>query len=86
MSRFNPFPKVSCRYGAPMGRDSGEIDPDGKLCAMHQGGGDGYDKGGAYWGSPSNVWAVWNYGDGDNGCIYVRAWSREEAIKKAMET
>ena len=84
--RFNPFPKVSCKYGAPMGRHSdspGNFVDVPTLYAMHQGGGQGYDKGGAYWGNPSNVWAVWTRG-GESVC-YVRAWSRESAIAKARE-
>ncbi len=85
MKRFNPFQKLSCRYGAPMGRYWGKIDPQGHLCARHQGGGQGYDSGGAYWGTPSNVWAVWEYGKGSEGVVYVRASSRESAIKKARD-
>lgn len=86
MARFNPFPKVSGRYGASMGRYAGVIDQQAKtLCAMHQGGGDGYDKGGAYWGFPSSVWAVWSYGKGEDGVVYVRANSRQDAINKARE-
>ena len=51
MKRFDPFPPVSCKHGAPMGRYAGVIDTDApKLCARHQGGSEGYDKGGAYWG------------------------------------
>jgi hypothetical protein len=39
--------------------------------------GDGgcYDKGGTYWGGPSNLWCAWN----DEGEAYVRANSRSEA-------
>jgi len=53
--------------------------------AKRQGGGDGYDKGGAYWGTPSNVWAVWAWVDGDAVCVYVRASSRADAISKATQ-
>lgn len=86
MARFNPFYSVSCRYGSPMGRRNEAIDQQARtLCAMHQGGGDGYDKGGAYWGTPSNVFAVWVYGKGNEGVVYVRAKSRQDAINKARE-
>ncbi len=82
--RFDPFRAVSGKYGAPIGRYAGIIDTEAKtLCARHQGGGGGYDKGDAYWGLPSNVWAVWVYGKGSDGVVYVRANSREAAIKKA---
>jgi hypothetical protein len=54
-----------------------------RLHARHQGGGNGYDRGGAYWGAPCNVWAVWAWIDGEACTAYVRAWSRAEAIEKA---
>jgi hypothetical protein len=44
------------KYGAPMGRDNtGERPTDKKVfdCAVPLT--DGYDKGGAYWGYPSNL-------------------------------
>lgn len=82
--RFNPFRKVDCRYGAPMGRRSdapGNFVDAPKLYARHQGGCEGYDRGGAYWGTPCNVWAVWTRGG--EAVTYVRAWSRDEAIEIA---
>lgn len=85
MKQFNPFPDVSSRYGSPMGRCSdnfANLQDIKRLHARHQGGGDGYDKGGAYWGTPSNVWGVWGWVDGDVCCVYVRACSRQEAIDK----
>lgn len=88
MKQFDPFPKVSSKYGAPMGRRSdsaANLQDCKRLHARRQGGGDGYDRGGAYWGTPSNVWGVWGWVDGQPYCVYVRAWSREEAIKKARE-
>lgn len=86
--QFNPFPPVSCKYGSPMGRH--EDNPANlrnlkRLHARRQGGGDGYDKGGAYWGSPANVWAVWGRIDGEIVCCYTRANSRTEAINKIRE-
>ena len=90
-TRFDPFAAVSCRYGAPMGRLSDNLAafldgsvPLSRMAARHQGGGGGYDKGGAYWGSPCNVWAVWHAGHAEDGVIYVRAWSRDEAIREAL--
>ena len=85
MKQFNPFPAVSSRYGAPMGRHGDNPAnlqdlPAYKLCARRQGGGNGYDKGGAYWGCPDNVWGVWAWIDGDAVCTYVRASSRQAAI------
>lgn len=86
--QFNPFYELSCTYGAPMGRrgdNAANLQGVRKLCARHQGGGDGYDKGGAYWGTPSNVWGVWAWIDGRPCVTYVRASSRIAAINKVRE-
>ena len=83
MRQFNPFPEVSSKYGAPMGRRSdnpANLQDVKRLCARRQGGGDGYDKGGAYWGAPSNVWGVWGTAAGETVVTYVRASSRADAI------
>jgi hypothetical protein len=87
-TQFNPFPAVSCKYGAPMGRcgdSAANLQDVKRLHARHQGGGDGYDKGGAYWGAPSNVWGVWGTVDGEILCTYVRANSRIDAINKVRD-
>lgn len=81
MTRFNPFAKVNCQYGAPMGRHGHAADMwdgESKLYARHCGGDGYYDRGGAYWGH-SRVYAVWTRG-GDF-CAYVEASSQEGAIK-----
>lgn len=86
MKQFNPFPEVSSRYGAPMGRRSdnpANLATAKRLHARRQGGGEGYDKGGAYWGTPSNVWGVWAWVDGAVCVVYVRANGRVDAIAKA---
>ena len=88
MKQFNPFPEVSSRYAAPLGRhgdNPSNLIGLKRLHARHQGGGQGYDKGGAYWGTPSNVWGVWAHMDGEIVCCYVRANSRLEAIRKVRE-
>lgn len=85
MKQFNPFPEVNSSRGAPMGRhgdNPSNLIGVKRLCARHQGGGDGYDKGGAYWGTPSNVWAVWARLDGRPCVTYVRAASRSDAINQ----
>jgi hypothetical protein len=91
-SRFNPFPRVSSAYGAPMGRVSTRlwIDPEnvslGELCVAGPAG--EYDSGGAYWGVGGRegpVWAVWVRGNGRDGVCYVRAHSRDQAKRKAIE-
>lgn len=79
MARFNPFPKLSCSYGAPMGRHSSRHDFCGvKRFAVSRPQGE-YDSGGP----EGPVWAVWEYGKGSGGVCYVRAFSREGAIAKA---
>ena len=86
MTRFNPFAKLDCRYGAPMGRHSTRHDFCGvKRFAVSRPQGE-YDCGGAYWGSggPEGlVWAVWERGKGSEGSCYVRAFSRDGAIAGA---
>jgi hypothetical protein len=85
MKQFDPFPPVSCAYGAPMGRrgdNPANLLGLRRLHARRQGGLDGYDRGGAYWGSPSNVWGVWAWIDGRPCVTYVRAHSRADAIEQ----
>jgi hypothetical protein len=85
MKQFNPFPDVSSRYGSPMGRrgdNPANLQGVKRLHARWQGGGDGYDKGGAYWGTPSNVYGVWSWLPDEVCCVYVRAGSRAAAIEK----
>lgn len=83
--QFNPFPAVSGAYGAPMGRhgdNPANLQDVKRLHCKHQGGNGGYDRGGAYWGNPCNVFAVWGRIDGEIVCCYVRANNRLEAIAK----
>lgn len=85
--QFDPFPDVSSRYGSPMGRrgdNPSNLQGLRRLHARRQGGGEGYDRGGAYWGTPSNVWGVWGWIDGQACVTYVRAGSRAEAIAKVQ--
>jgi hypothetical protein len=87
-TRFRPFPPVSCRYGAPMGRASDTLrpEPSDKLAVAGPAG--EYDAGGAYWGYGGRegpVWAVWLAGKGADGVAYVRARSREHAKRVAVE-
>lgn len=88
MEQLNPFPPTLRRHGAPLGRQgSNPANLEGvrRLHARHQGGGNGYDKGGAYWGTPSNVWGVWGHVGGETFCVYVRAASRTAAIEKVRQ-
>ena len=67
--RFNPFKRVSCKYGAPMGRHGyGVYDGESPLFIRHCGGDGYYDKGGAYWGD-SKVYAVFD--KSGHFCQYV---------------
>jgi hypothetical protein len=73
---MKPFEvNVSSKYGAPMGRRE-TANLEGKVHLQRVPLYDGcYDKGGAYWGGPSNLWCAWN----DKGTQYLRAGSRVEA-------
>jgi len=82
MSRFTPWPKLNCGFGAPMGRHGAQIDPDTPLDRLAVAGPAGeYDAGGAYWGTGGEgpVWAVWVKGRGRDGVAYVRAATRNAA-------
>lgn len=82
--------KVNVQYGAPMGRREWNECPGIKVCgsiqeiAMRE----GYDSGGAYWGTPNNVYcAQYNHFDKNtnkeySGRVFVRAFSRESAIEQ----
>lgn len=91
MSRFRPFPPVSCAYGAPMGRMSARlpIEDDTPPAALAVAGPAGeYDAGGAYWGLGGRegpVWAVWLRGMGKEGVVYVRARSANAARLAVLE-
>ena len=75
MARFNPFEKLNCAFGAPMGRHSTRHDFCGvKRFAVSRPQGE-YDCGGAYWGSGGRegpVWAVWECGDGLNRVLILQ--------------
>jgi hypothetical protein len=81
MAQFDPFSKLSCAYGAPMGRHGDCFDqlPPENLYIRHCGGDGYYDKGGAYWGHNS-VYAVFTR-DGDY-CAYIEASHGDEALRK----
>lgn len=49
---------VSTKYGAPMGRHNEGDKPKGKTFTRQVILDDGYDKGGAYWGSPNNLYVT----------------------------
>jgi len=89
--RFTPWPKLSCTYGAPMGRTSAnlgisyETDTAAGLAVAGPAG--EYDAGGAYWGlggSEGPVWAVWRRGRGHEGVQYIRAHGRDHAISLSL--
>lgn len=75
---------VSSKYGAPLGRPSNLLEPDGEyLCLaqvpLDQG---GYDKGGAYWGHGGEgpLYCCW----GKIFVHYLRAPSRDKAKAKIL--
>lgn len=82
--KFNPFPEVNCRYGAPMGRpDVGHNhwDTETPLIATACGGDGYYDKGGAYWGDSPSEGPVWAVHTADGSFVaYRRAYSANSAL------
>jgi hypothetical protein len=90
---FNPFADVGLSpRGAPMGRMDNDKDDDGKctwdgkepLLVMGQGDNQpAYDNGGAYWGTPNDVYAVFTR-DG-SFCVYRRAKSTIRAVRGVKE-
>jgi hypothetical protein len=70
---------VSSKYGAPMGRSSDDaeafVGQTVQLRKVPVVDGD-YDPGGAYWGSPTDLYCAWN----DELTFYTRASSREAAM------
>ena len=80
-------PVLTCGYdvrGARMGRHDVLPEDDSKWrCARLRFQDGCYDEGGAYWGSPANVYCAWQ--PKGTGFLTVRASSREEA-KKLFES
>ena len=84
----NPTPKVSGRYGAPMGR-RGEGVPNGvgdhpmkynlRRVRLNSG---GYDDGGAYWGAGQ---PLYYFEDEDGNSGYFRALTRTKAKAHIVE-
>lgn len=72
--------KVSCKYGAPMGRSESNLG-SGKVhlqkVNLNSG---GYDRGGAYWGTGTQLYVAW---DDEGGEVYARAHSRA-AVKQLL--
>ena len=69
--------KVSCKWGAPMGRYSESLSPTHPIylrrVRLDSG---GYDKGGAYWGAGLPLFCAW---DDNGGEVYRRAADRNQA-------
>jgi hypothetical protein len=83
---FNPFPKVSWEYGAPMGRVSANLgisyETDTVASLAVAGPAYEYDAGGVFWGfdyRSDPIWAVWRRGKGREGVVYVRARNANHA-------
>lgn len=77
------IPKVSCKYGAPMGRMSAsDVVGKCKLQRMNMSSCGCYDESGAYWGCGDPMF-VCEDADGDH--IYLRASSRKDAKQQLIE-
>lgn len=86
---YHELSEVSCRYGAPMGRRNiREVDP-GCAVQFHLRRvpfvDSCYDRGGAYWGGPANLWRAYHCSEEGVVEIFVRARSREEAKEQVKE-
>ena len=77
---ISPLPKVSSRYGAPMGRHGSWAQPDEQdkfyLVRVRLNSG-GYDSGGAYWGHSLPLYRFETTDRQSDG--YLRARSRNDA-------
>ena len=90
--RHPKLPRVTGKYGAPMGRSSTVVDTDipVKFYLYRMPMVDyNYDNGGAYWGGGDRIigWMYHAYGDGPtfrNEC-FVRAASRAKAKEEVKE-
>jgi len=76
----NPVPKVNCRYGAPQGRVSANLDPDGRWEAKALDLDEGYDDGGAYWGMRQYPMRLFAVQDGMGNIAYVDATCSDDAL------
>lgn len=85
MSRPNPTPAVSCRYGAPHGRPRvGTLKTDANplyLARVRLDAG-GYDAGGSYWGLGQPLFHV---ADQAGNSHFLRAADRDDAKAKIRE-
>lgn len=68
--------RVSCKYGAPMGRGESQLASEGVRLQRVQLDSGGYDHGGAYWGQGESLWVAF---DDEGGEKYLRAPSRKAA-------
>ena len=75
--------RVSCKYGAPMGRFSNKTDnaTNVSVSRLAMTSDSAYDIGGAYWGIGQPIYrAAWYDEEGEAREAFVRADSRDEAI------
>lgn len=74
------LPKLSCRFGSPMGRHSDKL--TGKVWLQPMRMIDGaYDEGGAYWGADEPMYVAQ---DADGHLAFYRAKNRTEVKTKIM--
>jgi hypothetical protein len=81
---------VSSKYGAPMGRQN-QVDgsPDNPLYIQKVEAVDGdYDRGGAYWGTPTDLWCAFTNPDTTTDeypiMVFVRSASQENAKRRVL--
>ncbi len=72
------FSNVSSKFGAPLGRRSGQVTGKVRLERVRLNSG-GYDRGGAYWGIGEPLWVA---EDSEGERTYLRAPERSEAKRR----
>ncbi len=81
MEKRIALPKLSCKFGAPMGRHSDRLCGKVRLQEMRMVDG-AYDQGGAYWGCGDTMYVAQ---DSDGGLAFYRAKNRTEAKAKVVD-
>ena len=78
--------EVSSKYGAPMGRRDCVSEPlfPVMFCLRQIPLSQGYDQGGAYWGTGGTLWVAWGDGQEEVQELYMRASTRAEAKRRVL--
>lgn len=83
-----PAHRASSKYGAQMGRGNKIGEPAKLYLQRVSFQDDCYDRGGAYWGMPADLWCAFAGDENDEiaTMIFVRAKDRKDAKRAVIET